>query len=339
MARGISSDSMKRRAAVRCAAAQDDDYAGSASDGEDLELRLPKSRRKEEAGEAAKAKEAAKEEKETAEEEGKRSGKKKEFAWMDSDEEVEEEKEKDEEESRSAPRGQDRAQKESDREGRESDGEEEIEATVEALEEAQSFGRMMRLSTGLTKKLKSRPPPELVVAACRALGRTKFFDSDILNELTSTLRRLFREEKLNTVQANDVLLCFHSLNFYDQGVLASLATAFRNKTGNIESSIRSSWLDIYKGFNHATDKDFTQLLDTPPLTAISPGYQKLRCRFHAQGACHLDKACTYSHDPRAPISLEATLPLARASPLVMTQSQYTMGRKTYGGARNGQFVS
>jgi len=170
------------------------------------------------------------------------------------------------------------------------------------------------------------------------MTRTKFFDADILRDLNDVLKRLLQRNQLSSVHVNDVLTCLYSINAYDQGVLSAVATCFRTQITGLDPMHRAVWQEIFKGFKHELEKDFLQLLETPPLTAISPGYQRIRCFHHSRGFCAVgDKACSYSHDPGAPLTLEMHFAPVRSSPLVMTQNQYTMGRKIYGGARNGQF--
>eukprot|EP00930_Biecheleria_cincta_P023154 TRINITY_DN16763_c0_g1_i1.p1 TRINITY_DN16763_c0_g1~~TRINITY_DN16763_c0_g1_i1.p1 ORF type:complete len:387 (+),score=91.49 TRINITY_DN16763_c0_g1_i1:59-1219(+) len=216
-----------------------------------------------------------------------------------------------------------------------SDAEENQDVSGEVLDQVQSFGKMMILAPALQKKLK-RMSPENVAAACRAMGRTRFFDGDILRDLHDVVKRLLQRDQLTAQQANDAVQCLWEINSYSQPVLGALATSFKAKVGSLEPVYRQMWLEIFKSFKHDEDKDFQQLLETPPLTSVSPGYQKIRCFHHSKGFCAVgEKACTYSHDQRAPLSLEMSFGPVRSSPLVMTQNQYTMGRTIYGGAKNG----
>lgn len=262
---------------------------------------------------------------------------------MDSEEEEEEggkpaeakDEKKDEKEEKRDEKKDEKRKRDDDKE-RDSGGEEDV--SIESLDMVQTFGRMMVLSDTLLKKLRSgKMPGADIVAACRALGRTKFFDGDMLKELNIVLRRLIQRDQLTPTQINDIIMCLWSLNAYDQGVFTAIANAYKGKTAGVDPGLRANWVEIYRSFNHDHEKDFLQLLEVPPLTPVNPGYQRLRCHFHSRGTCHLDKNCSYSHDSRAPISLEATFAAVRSSPLVMTQNQYTMGRSIYGGARNGQF--
>eukprot|EP00439_Symbiodinium_sp_Y106_P068814 s52_g11.t1 len=197
-----------------------------------------------------------------------------------------------------------------------------------------------RLGAPLHFPYRSMMSPENVAAACRAMARTKFFDGDILRDLNDVLKRLLQRDQLSSAQVNDALQCLWEINAYDQNVLSAIASTFKGKLASLEPIYRQTWREIFEGFKHDRDKDFRQLLETPPLTAASPGYQKIRCFHHSKGFCAVgDKACTYSHDPRAPLTLEMFSVPMRASPLVMTQNQYTMGRTIYGGARNGQFAA
>jgi len=297
--------------------------------------------------------------------------KEKEFAWMDSEEEGDEEegndgdkgekadskprepsrsrsRQRERSRSRSRSRRRDRPkdrerekdrEKEKEKEKESADDDENADVSAETLDEVQSFGKMMILAPALLKKLR-RMSPENVAAACRAMARTKFFDGDILRDLNDVLKRLLQRDQLSSAQVNDALQCLWEINAYDQNVLSAIASTFKGKLASLEPIYRQTWREIFEGFKHDRDKDFRQLLETPPLTAASPGYQKIRCFHHSKGFCAVgDKACTYSHDPRAPLTLEMFSVPMRASPLVMTQNQYTMGRTIYGGARNGQFAA
>lgn len=114
-----------------------------------------------------------------------------------------------------------------------------------------------------------------------------------------------------------------------------MARQMKVRTASIDQASRSLWLEIYKQFKHLGDKDFYQLLEVPHLTALSPGYKRLRCLHNQNGLCAVGDACTYSHDPRAPVELESAF-VRPVSKVMMTQTQSNMGRDVYGGARNGQ---
>ncbi|CAJ1444118.1 unnamed protein product [Effrenium voratum] len=243
--------------------------------------------------------------------------KEKEFAWMDSDEEEEQKEDR----------------------GKDVSGSEDENADVSAatLDGVETFGRMMVLSPALLKKI-PRMLPEDVAAACRALARTKFFDSDIIRVLSGVLKRLLLRDRLNVEQADDVVKCFAILNVYDESVFSAIARQMKVRTSSMDQVLRTQWYDIYKGFKHGGDKDFYQLLQVPHLTALSPGYKRLRCEHHQRGDCAVGEACTYSHDPRAPIELENAF-IRPVSKVMMTQTQSNMGRDVYGGPRNGQMNS
>lgn len=322
------------------------------------------------AGAAKSSSSSKREEKETDDASGAKRKKEKEFAWMDSDEEEEADgkagsqakqvaktaerhrsrsrassqqaqkrrsRSRDKRRnSRSRRRSQSRreqSQKAAKEKKEKRDSEENQDVSGEVLDQVQSFGKMMILAPALQKKLR-RMSPENVAAACRAMGRTRFFDGDILRDLHDVLKRLLQRDQLTAQQANDAVQCLWEINSYSQPVLGALATSFKGKIGTMEPVYRQMWLEIFKSFKHDEDKDFQQLLETPPLTSVSPGYQKIRCFHHSKGFCAVgEKACTYSHNPRAPLSLEMSFGPVRSSPLVMTQNQYTMGRTIYGGSR------
>lgn len=241
------------------------------------------------------------------------------FAWMDS--------ESGEDAGEGSAEREEEAEEEARRDGCD------LEVSAEALDEVQSFGRMMMLAPNLQKWLQSgRRGPADVVAACRALARTKFFDGDILEDLYSALRKLLRGDRLDISQTNDAIVCLKTLNAYDREVFSAVAKAFKAKTGAMDSTTRSTWLEIFKGFGHGAEGDFLQLLEVPPLPQTAPGYRKLRCWHHSRGRCSLDSSCTFSHDSRAPLSLGegGREDWWRSKSVMMTQNQKTLGDGAYG---------
>mmetsp|Transcript_44826 Transcript_44826/g.81778 ORF Transcript_44826/g.81778 Transcript_44826/m.81778 type:complete len:302 (-) Transcript_44826:88-993(-) len=249
----------------------------------------------------------------------------KEFAWMESDEE--------EEAPPAAP--SDSAKQEDP----EVDNSEPVDLMV--LDQVQSFGRMMLLAPNLRRKLQAVASeglaggaldPAEVAAACRALARTKFFDAELLEDLGAAMRRLLRECEMDVQQVNDVIKCLWALNAYEKSVFSAVAAAFKSRIIGLDAALRVAWLEVYKGFGHADDPDFMQLLEVPPEPPTSARYLKVRCRFFERGCCALDKACSFAHDLRAPLFLDNdTLGSMRAKPVVMTHNQKNMGLPgTYG---------
>jgi len=205
--------------------------------------------------------------------------------------------------------------------------------TVDALDEVHSFGRMMLLAPALRKWLQSSATgPAEVMAVCRALARTKFFDGDILDDLYMVLRRLLQADSLDFAQTDDAIRCFRTLNAYDRSFFSAVARAFKGKTQEIPATIRNTWLEAYKGFGHLVESDFLQLLEVPPLLTNNPSYRRVRCWHYSRGLCLLEALCTFSHDPRAPLSLAdgGNEDWWRSKPLVMTQNQKTLGHGVYG---------
>merc|ERR1712137_664076 len=93
-----------------------------------------------------------------------------------------------------------------------------------ALDSVQSFGRMVMLAPALKKKLRSGSVDQTqVVAACCAMGRTKFFDGDILEEIYSVLRRLLSSDKLDTIHTNDAIKSLRILNAGDKRLFSAVA--------------------------------------------------------------------------------------------------------------------
>eukprot|EP00931_Biecheleriopsis_adriatica_P018055 TRINITY_DN1273_c0_g1_i1.p1 TRINITY_DN1273_c0_g1~~TRINITY_DN1273_c0_g1_i1.p1 ORF type:complete len:324 (-),score=74.18 TRINITY_DN1273_c0_g1_i1:17-988(-) len=251
--------------------------------------------------------------------------KEKEFAWMDSDEDD------DKEEAKATGSSDAKRQEKGDRSGSE---DENADVTASTMDSVETFGRMMVLAPALLKKI-PRMMPEDVAAACRALARTKFFDGDVIRVLHSSLRRLLQRDRLTVEQTHDVLTCLGSLNAYDQGVFREAARVMKVKTSNIDLVVRQTWLEIYKAFKHSGDADFYQLLEVPHMTALNPGYKRLRCAHFTRGHCAVGENCSWAHDMRAPVEMENAY-IKPVSKVMMTQTQSNMGKHIYGGARNGQ---
>lgn len=321
MAAVTSAPAARRRPAVRCAAANDDEDLGGPFDVDPAPARKAARRAADAPASArpaaAEAAASAEEGHEAASGSGRPRVKRreKEFAWMDSESDDE---------------GEEGVEEEGEKEDME-------EATTEVLDAVQSFGRMMVLSSSLQQKLRSGGmDPTVVAAACRALTRAKFFDCDLLQDLSKVLVQLLQKESLDALQMSDAIQCLQELNAYDRAVFSAVARAFRTKTAALDPGMRSYWLKVFKGFGHSADQDFLQHLEVPPVMVTSPLYRKVRCQFLAAG-CALGAACTYSHDLRAPLRLEdaGSEDSWRSRQTVMTQDQRTLGRGSYGDQRPG----
>jgi len=207
--------------------------------------------------------------------------------------------------------------------------------TVQGLEEVQSFGRMMLLAPALRGQLRaSSLGPEEVAAACRALGRTRFFDRELLDDLYGAINQLLQGSQLGPALTADAVQCMKTLNAYSQDVCSAIARSYMGRVGDLEASMRAEWLEIFTGFGHRSEPGFLQLLEVPPVPPIHPNYKKVRCRHHSRGHCAIgEAACTWSHDPRAPLSLtDGTKEdwwRCKAS-IMMTQNQKCMGNGSYG---------
>lgn len=319
----------KRRALLTCAAANDDEDLGSLFNLRAAADKRPRKDRQTVKADCATADSAAVE-LEASESACSVAKKEKEFAWMDS----EDEEERGSGEQDDGKHNADSKPCEGSRDGGDEEHSlENAEVTAKMLDGVSSFGRMMMLAPSLQRWLRGgRRNPEDIMAACRALERTRFFDGDILEELYSVLRRMLRNDKLDAAQTNDAIQCLKTLNAYDKGVFSAVAKSFKTKTGTMEATMRNIWLEVFKGFGHDVEKDFLQVLEVPPVPTTSPSYRKVRCWHHSRGTCVLDAACTFSHDHRAPLSLadggkEDTW---RCKTTVMTQNQKTMGCGEYG---------
>uniref|UniRef100_A0A7S4VTH4 C3H1-type domain-containing protein n=1 Tax=Alexandrium monilatum TaxID=311494 RepID=A0A7S4VTH4_9DINO len=330
---GLLCASTKRKTTVRCAAANDEDLGSLFDSKADSKAEEKRPRTESEANnkaeeskpcaEAGEEQEDAKAEGSSAPSAGKK--KEKEFAWMDSESEEGGDDE-------AAPAATEEAPEEKNED-------EEPEVSAETLDEVQSFGRMMLLAPAMQKWLQGgRRGPADIVAACRALARTKFFDSDIIEDIYSVLRKLLRGERLDAAQTHDAIICLKTLNAYEKGVFSAVAKAFKAKTASMDAAMRNTWLEIFRGFGHDLEKDFLQLLEVPPVPPTMPSYRKVRCWHHSRDLCVLDGACTFSHDPRAPLSLGegGREDWWRSKSVMMTQNQKTLGDGAYGLGPLGQ---
>eukprot|EP00747_Dinoflagellata_sp_TGD_P170882 gnl/TRDRNA2_/TRDRNA2_203609_c0_seq1.p1 gnl/TRDRNA2_/TRDRNA2_203609_c0~~gnl/TRDRNA2_/TRDRNA2_203609_c0_seq1.p1 ORF type:complete len:334 (-),score=82.35 gnl/TRDRNA2_/TRDRNA2_203609_c0_seq1:22-1023(-) len=209
--------------------------------------------------------------------------KEKEFAWMESDDEDDAE-----------PSGEQIRQDADDE-----------EATLDNLDAVQSVGRMMLLSDSLKEKLITDAlGAGEVAAACRALARSKFFDAELLEDLCATLQAMLRGDKLMTEHVTDAITCLKELNYYKKDVFSAVALAFKPKVSVLSTLPRSTWLKAMRGLGHASDLDFMQMLEVPPLLPGSPNFRVVKCNFFAKGNCALGASCTYAHNNNAPLSLD-----------------------------------
>eukprot|EP00929_Paragymnodinium_shiwhaense_P055127 TRINITY_DN2764_c0_g1_i1.p1 TRINITY_DN2764_c0_g1~~TRINITY_DN2764_c0_g1_i1.p1 ORF type:complete len:338 (-),score=84.55 TRINITY_DN2764_c0_g1_i1:90-1103(-) len=300
----------KRKPVVKCSALNDDEEDfGFVFDAAPKEKKLKK--------DAAKASDAPAEA-------APKKKKEKEFAWMDSSDE--------EADGEPAP--------EKDVEEDEAVDEANLPVTVEALDDIQSFGRMMILAPALQKKLQGQSLTSAeLAAACRALGRAKFFDGDLLQGLSLVIRQALATDALDVNQVNDCMECVAVLNFSDHELLAAVARAYKPRVQLMQPGMRQTWLDAFKLLKHEKDKDFMQMLEVPPVLASSPSYLRVRCRFFVQGSCALGSECTFAHDARAPPTLAdciADSQIMRTRPTLMTEDQELLGAGTYGKAGNYQ---
>lgn len=247
----------------------------------------------------------------------------KEFAWMDSDD--------DEADLETEPEKMAEAAKE--------ENDEDVEATSESLEAVQSFGRMIQLAPALQKRLRSgEMVSEDVVAAFRAMARTKFFDGEILEDLSSELQKMVLSAKLDIIQTNDVIQCLWTLNAYEQGVFTAIANFFRGRTMLMEASMRKAWLQIFNKFGHVHEADFIQLLDIPQVLPTSPAFRKIRCQYFATGSCAFGEACSFLHDMHAPMSLDFGSDIIGGKQTVMTANQESVGCTQYGISGRGNMA-
>lgn len=210
----------------------------------------------------------------------KKARKEKEFAWMESSDEDDAEQ--------SGEKGTD-----------------EDEATLENLDAVQSFGRMMLLADSLHQKLKSgKFEAEEVAAACRALARSRFFDGDLLEVLSTILPRMILGEKLMAEQVTNVITCLKELNYYKKDIFSAIAKSFKPKVTTLSAIERSTWLEAMRTLGHKQELDFMQMLEVPPLHPSSPYFRTVKCVFFARGNCESGASCTYAHNHRAPLSLD-----------------------------------
>lgn len=309
---------------MRCAAANDD------SDEEDLGTLTSASRRPRTNASGVRVEEQSSVASSSGakdpqpEGQGKRRKKEKAFAWMDSEDDGDEDDPE--------------VAEDAGKEKQDASEEEEDTVSVEALDGVQSFGRMMLLEPSLRKRLRDSVDAELVAAACRALGRTKFFDGDLLEDLYEVLKSLLSTNRFSAMQTTDVLICLKDLNAYNRKVCTAIARGFASRVADLEPGMRAFWLEAFKAFNHTAEPDFVQLLETPGVAPTHPNYRKLRCLHFSRGSCALGSTCSFSHDPRAPLSLTDGVKedwwKYKAS-IMMTQDQRNLGQGSYGTGRLG----
>eukprot|EP00929_Paragymnodinium_shiwhaense_P006132 TRINITY_DN10899_c0_g2_i2.p1 TRINITY_DN10899_c0_g2~~TRINITY_DN10899_c0_g2_i2.p1 ORF type:complete len:346 (-),score=92.65 TRINITY_DN10899_c0_g2_i2:44-1081(-) len=205
----------------------------------------------------------------------KKKKKEKAFAWMDSDEEDEADDDEKEGDAKAADA--------------DSDGDANMELSIDVFEKAQSFGRMMILSTSLRRRLRDGSlDAEVTAAACRALGRNKFFDGDLQQDLSRHICKLLDHSKMDMMQTMDIIDCCKELNAYDRTVFSAVARAFKAQTSSMHPIMRQEWLRVFQAFGHEREKDFLQLLEVPHLQVNNPGFRKIRCAHHSRGKCHLE---------------------------------------------------
>jgi len=207
--------------------------------------------------------------------------------------------------------------------------------SVEALDKVQSFGRMMLLAPSVRGKLRgdSLGPTE-VAAACRALARVKFFDREILDDLYTALRKLLAAGKLGASETSDAVRCMVLLNAYDAETFGAVAKSYLGKTAELDAATRAEWAEAFKTFgHHKAEPCFLQLLEVPPVNVLHPSYKKVRCWHFSRGSCAVGGNCTFSHDPRAPLSLSDGTKedwWKNKGSIMMTQNQKCMGNGSYG---------
>ena len=289
---------MKKRVAVRCAAANDSD-----DDFDSHELS-----KRQRIGSSVEAAAPAHEGSQKVQ----RPHKEKEFAWMDSEEEGDDAEDNDQEDARSE------------------DGT--LDVSVAELDAASSFGQLLRLVPSLHTRMKADQMEVIEVAAVyRALARVKFFDGDVLETLNETLCGFCREGKLTDSQlASDVILGLAALNAYDRKVFSAIAKAFRSCV--VDADTRKRWCQVFHQVNHKHDQDFVQTLEAAPLLPNDLRYKRIRCQHDARGSCALGAQCTYSHDPRAPPALIQEEP-KKATAVMLTACQLYQGHGAYATSR------
>lgn len=315
---------MKRKATARCAAANDDEALDELFDSPPTSAIVAPGRADSNAKRQKEAPLTDGSEVAAAARDGAAPGsakkKEKEFAWMDSDDD---EADPEEELEKMA-------------EVAKEDNVEDGEATSERLDAVQSFGRMILLAPAIQKRLRSEEmASEDVVAACRAMARTKFFDGEILADLSDVLQKMLLSAKLDVLQTNDVIQCLWTLNAYEKSVFTAIATAFQGRTMLMEASMRKEWLQIFNKFGHAHEEEFIQLLDVPQELPMSPHFRKIRCQYFAQGSCAFGEACSFLHDMHAPLSLNFGSDFISGKQTVMTANQESLGCTQYGACGRG----
>lgn len=199
------------------------------------------------------------EEEEAPAETGKVKRRKKEFAWMDSDNEASGSDEEQEEAPPKEERKQSDRKEDSDVEERRretSDSEEPAQSVPNCAAEVQSLGQMMRLMESWQRQRGRilRLPMAELSQVCQACARVKYFDSQSFADIIAAVKVHLRSYvQLKADDVGGVLSGLADVNAYDKEVFDLAASAMNRTAGHLQRPARKVILDAFKKVNHRSN--------------------------------------------------------------------------------------
>lgn len=197
-------------------------------------------------------------------------GEKKQFAWMDSDDES----------------GSSHVSVSTD-------------LKVVPLGEVETLSQMTKLAPSLEKRLRNDTieSSELCEVA-RALARSRYFDPVIFNSLAVLLRRAFERKDLGVTDMINIICWLAELNAYDSLLFDVACRTLCRELGHLSESERQRVETALKQVNHDPGDEFKAALKTK-----KRGDSREACPMFWRGQCKWGPRCKLSHDP---LSFEST---------------------------------
>lgn len=185
---------------------------------------------------------------------------KKEFAWMDSDDEASDNSNETEEDKaeKNSPKAQEKPSKKSDSdvEERRKDSDEEPIAVPSSASEVQSLVQMMRLMESWQRqrgKILRLPMAELA-QVCLACARVKYFDSQSFADIIAAVKVHLRSYiQLKADDVGGVLSGLADVNAYDKELFELAASALNRTAGHLQRPARKVILDAFKKVKHRSE--------------------------------------------------------------------------------------
>lgn len=193
----------------------------------------------------------------------------KEFAWMDSGDDLEAHSSPDSSKSASSSRTK----------------------TV-PIEQVETLSQMARLAPGLQRQLKRGDvrPRELYEVA-RALARSKFFDADLFQDLAKEFRRVFKRRTLGTLEILDAVCSLAELNAYDLAMFEAACAALLPEIAGLPDANRQRLDAALKQVKHSPGEEFVRALKTSRRADTREA-----CPMFWRGQCKWGPRCKLSHD-------------------------------------------